>query len=387
MRVLLLFTYMMSLKSWENARILSREIELYNKLSNMGVSYTFMTYGSEDEYKYNSKLNNIKIIPILKKIKSPIPKIPFIKMLFLPFMLKDIIKNNDLIKTNQINGLLIGVISKLFFKQKLIIRGGYEWLRNHIWLYNKTGFINRFKYIFKYFWIFLYELIGYKLADGIILTNKNDIKFIIKTFRLKNKERKNKIMLLQNYINTNIFKSINIPKLEKHILYVGRISREKNIGIILDAFKDLEGFTLDIVSNDQLENIHIAKINKYKIKVEHLGSFHNTEIPNILNNYKILILLSTSEGNPKALLEAMSCGLACIGAEVPGIKDILEHKVNGYLCKLDSNSLRDAIYSLYNDNVLISKIGKKARRYVLNNCSLEKISLSELNFYKEILGQ
>ena len=58
----------------------------------------------------------------------------------------------------------------------------------------ETGWIPKnkknFKYWIKYFWIYLVELISYKLADIIILTNPIDIEFIVKTFKLKKKNIK-----------------------------------------------------------------------------------------------------------------------------------------------------------------------------------------------------
>ena len=94
---------------------------------------------------------------------------------------------------------------------------------------------------------------------------------------------------------------------------------------------------------------------------------------------------SIAEGNPKVLLEAMSCGIACIGSNIRGINNIIKHKENGFLCETDSISIRDAIVELYNDENLRNKIGKNARKFILDNCSLELITEKEYSFYQEIL--
>ena len=64
------------------------------------------------------------------------------------------------------------------------------------------------------------------------------------------------------------------------------------------------------------------------------------------------------EGNPKTLLEAMSCGLACIGSNIPGINQIITHKKNGYLCNLDSKSIANAVVSVYNNKSLMTSIAR-----------------------------
>ena len=129
----------------------------------------------------------------------------------------------------------------------------------------------------------------------------------------------------------------------------------------------------------------IAEENDLNVKF--LGYFPNYKIPEILNQYEIFILPSISEGNPKVLLEAMSCGVACIGTNIEGINNIIKHKENGFLCNTDPKSLADAILSLNKDKDLRIKIAKNARQYILDNCSLSSIVEREYLFYKKILKE
>ena len=187
MENLLIFTYGKSLNRWFELGILQRELLLYKELEKKGVKYRFLTFGNEEDFKYQSTLNAIRILPVQYLIKSRIPQFYFIKSLFLPFKLKKEFKYSSLIKTNQIRGSLIACVAKLFFKKKIIVRGGYEWLNRHIILSKKKGLKSYIKYFFNYCWISIYELIVYKLADGIILTNNQDIEFISKIFNLRRK--------------------------------------------------------------------------------------------------------------------------------------------------------------------------------------------------------
>ena len=81
----------------------------------------------------------------------------------------------------------------------------------------------------------------------------------------------------------------------------------------------------------------------------------------------------------------MSCGSACIGTNVHGINSLLEHEENGYLCETNPQSIRNAIIKLYSNKPLRQKLGRNARQYILDNCSLDIISEKEYLFYKEIL--
>jgi len=364
--------------------VFSREISLYKKLSEKNVKILFLTYGNSKDLQFSKLLGSINAIPCLDLIKAKNPKMKFLKSFFLPFKLKNLFRETDIIKTNQLNGSWVAWIAKLLYRKKLIARGGYDWLIAHIKFSNKKGFKNYFVYLLRYFLIFIIELVTYRLADGIILTTTQELDFITKYFKLKRKYRKNKIRQFFNFVDVDLFKPLNLSKKEKHILFIGRLSNEKNLENLLTAIKDLDGFILDIIGTGQEEEKLKTMAKAIRANVNFLGLFPNNEIPKILNQYPILILPSFSEGNPKVLLEAMSCGVACIGTNVIGINNIISHKVNGYLCNTSSGSIRDAILSLYNDKILREKIGNNGRAYVIDKCSLKSIFEKEYLFYKQI---
>ena len=81
----------------------------------------------------------------------------------------------------------------------------------------------------------------------------------------------------------------------------------------------------------------------------------------------------------------MSCGVACVGSNIRGINNIINHRENGVLCKTDSKSIRNAILELYTNEDLRTKIGKNARKFILDNCSLNLITEKEYSFYQELL--
>ena len=65
MNVALFFTYDMSLKKWDETGLIEREILYYNQLvDKYPINFTFVTFGDEEDFKYQDKLKNIKIIPI-----------------------------------------------------------------------------------------------------------------------------------------------------------------------------------------------------------------------------------------------------------------------------------------------------------------------------------
>ncbi len=86
------------------------------------------------------------------------------------------------------------------------------------------------------------------------------------------------------------------------------------------------------------------------------GALAHEELPEHLRASKIFALVSLYEGNPKALLEAMSCGMAVLGTNVKGgIRDLIEDGVNGILCNTDAESIRKGLARILKDRELSEK--------------------------------
>lgn len=387
MRVLFTFTYNVSLSLWDKTGIIDREITLYKELIKKNIDITFLTYGNHKDYEYSGLLEDIKIFPVLNLIKSKFPFFKPIKSILLPFKLKKFLMEIDIIKTGQIYGSWIACIAKILYNKKIIIRSGFEWLRAHKNVFKRDTPKAYIKYLLKYMFVFVNELLAYKLADGIIVTSDYDIPFIMKYYGLNKKYKSNRIRLIYNYIDESIFKPLPMTKKDKHVIYIGNLRRGKNVINLVKAFIGLKDFHLDIIGEgvDREEMESIAKKNN--VNINFLGIFPNNELPKILNQYQIFILPSIDEGNPKVLLEAMSCGLACIGTNIEGINNIIKHKKNGYLCETNPESMREAIVKVYKDKNLRISMANQAREFILNNCSLEKITEREFLFYQQILNK
>jgi glycosyltransferase involved in cell wall biosynthesis len=382
MKVLIIFTYGVSLDQWFNSGIIYREIELYKRLLQKEVKVSLLTYGDHKDFNYSDILDNINVYPILKYIKSRTFRLKKLKAYIMPLRLKSLFNGIDIIKTNQMEGSLIAVFAKLLYKKKLIVRCGWEWLRTYVSNYKIKEKKNYLKYLLRYIQMYLVEFIVYKLADGIILTNEDDLNYIIKKFGLNKK----KINLFYNFIDIEKFKPLKLVKKDKSVLFIGRLSEEKNLFNLIKAFKHLDDFSLDIIGKGPLER-KLRRVTKdLGVQVNFLGVFPNNKLPEIINQYPIYILPSFYEGNPKTLLEAMSCGLACIGTNVIGIKNLINHEENGLLCEKDPKSISNTILELHNNLDLQLKIGKNARTFIVENCSLQSITEKEYNLYQNLVN-
>lgn len=356
----LFFTAGISMDTWYEKGMINREIAIYNEMSLYFNKIYFLTYG-ENDLDYKDLLNdNIEIIP--KKSINGI-----IYSFLLPFLNRKQLKKAHILKTNQMMGSWTAVLSKIFYNKKLVIRTGFI-----ASLFEKKSTLT-------YKLICLAELIAYKLADGIITSSKEGFDYVNLNYKPSGIH-----YLLPNYVDTEVFKPINIEKKKGSICYVGRLVNQKNLFELLKAIDGLD-YSLTMIGSGeheaQLKNI----VKEKNLNVTFRINVLNRDLPEIINQHDIFILPSLWEGMPKTLLEAMACGLPVIGTDVAGINEVITDGYDGLLCKTDHNSLRKTLIKMMEDDNLKKTLGENAHKTIIKNYSLKHILAKELELYASLI--
>jgi len=368
----LFFTRGVSLETWINQGLFDREKLIYEehlKQGNLDKVY-WLTYGSNDKILADQLKKENRLHKDIEVLQMPIffniPKIgSYLYSLFLPFIYKKELKNSDILKTNQMDGSISGVISRWLYKIKFINRTGYT-----LSIFTKKQNVSKFKQYF----IELNEKITYKYADVNIVASNQDKNYLINKYNLDGKT----IEVIHNYIDTNLFKPLNLQREDK-LVFVGRLNKQKNLFNLIESVSKTN-LELDIYGKGELKEELINFTKELKAKVNFKGVVDNKELPYILNQYKYYILVSHYEGMPKTLLETMACGCICIGTDVDGINEVIEDKVNGYLAKEVNVS---DILSILNkiDFIDNSKVSKNGIDTINNHFSLNTIVIRERDLF------
>lgn len=165
---------------------------------------------------------------------------------------------------------------------------------------------------------------------------------------------------------------------------VANLKNNKNHIFLLQVFRTLQktfdnlklvfvgqGFTGDPEgSEDEIRSF--IKESDLQKSVSLLGA--RSDVPDLLKTFDIFCLTSFQEGLPISLIEAMASGLPVVGTDVTGIKDVINHKTNGFLVELNNEKqLSDALHKLVEDPQLRLRFGKKSREmaestYALKGC-------------------
>lgn len=112
-----------------------------------------------------------------------------------------------------------------------------------------------------------------------------------------------------------------------------------------------------------------------------------TEVRPYLAAFDIYMMSSVFEGLPIALLEAMAMECPVITTDAGGIKEVIRHEVDGFLCSVGNpEKLVGFAGSLLQDRELRMKYGNQSRKRVMEAFSMEKMVQELETVYKDVVG-
>jgi len=206
---------------------------------------------------------------------------------------------------------------------------------------------------------------------------------------------KDKIRRLPNGVDVNIFHPSGEKK-DNLALFVGRISPEKGLHVLLKSLHYLEkSIHLVIIGPPGWNHTYYEGIlrlmekenKKGKHKITYLGSQDQANIIEWYRKASILVLPSFGEALSVVCIEALSCETPVVATNVGGVPEVVRDGENGILVPPnDVVKLAEAIQFLLNNEEVRSKFGRRGRKWVMKQFSLEAVVEKLQRFYKEILS-
>lgn len=370
MNLVLFFTYKTSINDWIKNGIFSREINLYKELVKKGSNVTLVSYDYKN-YKDDLEPHGIKHLPIFDSDKSKRNNIQIIfqSIKFL-FKNKQFFKNIDVIKTNQMLGSWLGLLTKLIYKKPLFIRTGYDLLEFSI--KNKKNFLKKILYYFLTGFCILY-------SDLYTVTSKSDNDLLRRRFFAKNIEIRPNWIKIENEVKT-------VNKKHNTILSVGRLEHQKNYKSVISSISNSK-YIYDIFGQGSLKKNLVKFANNNNVKLNIYQPVDNEELLEVYKSYKFFLIPSYFEGNPKSMLEAMSRGCIVIASDIPNHREIIEDTKNGFLFDFESGNLIELLERLESNEVNLKEVSTNSYRYILKNNSFENYLSKEITDLNKLLGK
>lgn len=172
---------------------------------------------------------------------------------------------------------------------------------------------------------------------------------------------------------------------EKIVMYIGRLHPVKRLDLLLEAAARLtENFKLFIVGSGALEAElkNLAKTLGIAEKVIFTGAVQYSDVPKFMNMADLIVMTSSTEGQPRVLIEAMSCGTPAVGTNVFGIRDTIVDGVTGYLASDDPDDIARKISEALANHAF----PQMCRSVALEKYSNEACALKEKALCRELLA-
>lgn len=159
-----------------------------------------------------------------------------------------------------------------------------------------------------------------------------------------------------------------IPHNEKcHIIFVGRLIKEKNVDILLRAIdyvrRELGDIKCHIIGNGPEKDrlVKLTTDRRLDNNVTFFEFMEHDEVISRMKSSKLLVLPSSREGFGMVVIEAFACGIPVITTrcESNAASELIS-KETGLLIDLDAYILGDAIYKLMTNDDLQKYMSKCA---------------------------
>jgi len=182
----------------------------------------------------------------------------------------------------------------------------------------------------------------------------------------------------------------NIREDEKIVLYLGRLHSSKGIELLIKSFSVLHKRLPD--TRLVLAGLDDGYLNEIKNMITHLDIVDKTVITGFLSNKDKLSALVEADvfvtpkfsGFPVTFLESCVAGTPIITTTLGDSLDWIDD--NGIVVRVPPTALTEAIYEMLKDKGKAEEIGLKARQFVKENFTIEKIVDKLEKLYEEIMN-
>ncbi len=176
-------------------------------------------------------------------------------------------------------------------------------------------------------------------------------------------------------------------RIKNRILYVGRLVPQKNVGMLIEAFKMLESDAELVIVGGGSEYEKLRKMADDDRIIFRGRLESHSDVIGEMKMAGMLVLPSIRENFGIVPLEAMCCGTAVVSTNTEGPRDYITDGENGFLVNIGGvKSLAERMDSLLEDKSLMNKIRENGRR-TSEEYDWERIVERIAGLYREIKAE
>ena len=201
-----------------------------------------------------------------------------------------------------------------------------------------------------------------------------------------------KITSIPNPIDTRIYKRGNkqearqrlgLPLDKKLILFASQRVTNVNKGMdyLIEACRQLQiSDAAVVILGGHAEEV----VSQLSLEAHPLGYVNDEQrVVDVYHAADVFVLPSLSENLPNTIMEAMACGVPCVGFKVGGIPEEIDHRRNGYVAEYRSaeDLARGICWILTEADY--EELSKNAVQKVVQNYSQQSVASKYLDVYHQ----
>lgn len=227
---------------------------------------------------------------------------------------------------------------------------------------------------------FAHEIGLYPKSKGSVIWNGSACGVNLTKFDISNKEEYRK----------DIREQLDIPEDAFVYGFVGRITRDKGVNELLEAYKKLNDDSyLIMVGPSEVDETINQELYTWASKNEKIKfTGYTTVVEQYLSAMDCYILPSYREGFGMGVVEAEAMGVPVIVTDIPGPTDAMIDNETGIVVqKADVESLYNAMISIREDKVRYFAMAEKTHDFAVNNFEQKQLFNYILEDRKKLLGE
>ena len=202
---------------------------------------------------------------------------------------------------------------------------------------------------------------------------------------------------IPNAIDTHVFRpldkqkareALGLPRDKRIILFVSQrvTDPRKGMSYFVDAVRTLADQHPEMKENTMVAILggHAEDVAaQLALPVHALGYVSKPQrIVEVYNSADVFVLPSLEDNLPNTLMEAMACGVPCVGFQVGGIPEMINHQQNGYVAKFrDVDDLAAGIRYVL-DEADYAQLSKQCVMKVAHSYSQQSVANRYLEIYE-----
>ncbi|AMA52761.1 MULTISPECIES: N-acetyl-alpha-D-glucosaminyl L-malate synthase BshA [Bacillus] len=206
-----------------------------------------------------------------------------------------------------------------------------------------------------------------------------------------------KIETIYNFIDERVYLKKNTAVIkEKHgilpdekvVIHVSNFRKVKRVQDVIRVFRNIAGKTkakLLLVGDGPEKSTACELVRKYGLENQVLMLGNQDRVEELYSISDLKLLLSEKESFGLVLLEAMACGVPCIGTNIGGIPEVIKNNVSGFLVDVgDVAAATASAMRILEDEQLSKRFTEAAMEMLKNEFSSQKIVSQYEQIYADL---